>query len=156
MTAAGEVTRERTYSWVDPTVYTDAAQGRSGLELFQHLLEIDCPPPPIGQTLGFRLVEVDKGLAVFAIEPAEYLYNPIGSVHGGVYATLLDSAAGCAVPLSPTTTPYASAVATSTTPTPSVRGGRPSRTRRGRPTGPAWTTSRRPRPLPSWLKPASR
>ena len=97
MTAAGEAIRQRTYSWVDPTVYTDAAQGRSGLELFQHLLEIGCPPPPIGQTLGFRLVEVDKGLAVFAIEPAEYLYNPIGSVHGGVYATLLDSAAGCAV-----------------------------------------------------------
>ena len=89
--------RERTYTWADPQVYIDAAQGRSGLELFQHLLETNTPPPPISQTLGFRLVEVDKGLAVFAIEPAEHLYNPIGSVHGGVYATLLDSAAGCAV-----------------------------------------------------------
>ena len=97
MTAAEDAARERTYSWVDPKVYTDAAQGRSGLELFQYLLEINCPPPPIAQTLGFRLVEVDKGLAVFAIQPAEFLYNPIGSVHGGVYATLLDSAAGCAV-----------------------------------------------------------
>jgi uncharacterized protein (TIGR00369 family) len=92
-----ESARERTYTWVDPQVYIDAAQGRSGLELFQHLLETDTPPPPISQTLGFRLVEVGKGLAVFAIEPAEHLYNPIGSVHGGVYATLLDSAAGCAV-----------------------------------------------------------
>ena len=89
--------RERTYSWVDPQAYVEAAQGRSGLELFRHLLDHDFPPPPIAQTLGFRLVEVDKGLAVFAIEPNEYLYNPIGSVHGGVYATLLDSAAGCAV-----------------------------------------------------------
>jgi uncharacterized protein (TIGR00369 family) len=89
--------RERTYSWVDPKAYVEAASGRSGLELFRYLLDNDFPPPPIAQTLGFRLVEVDKGLAVFAIEPAEYLYNPIGSVHGGVYATLLDSAAGCAV-----------------------------------------------------------
>jgi uncharacterized protein (TIGR00369 family) len=97
VTAAGETARERTYSWVDPQVFLDAAQGRSGLELFQHLLEINAAPPPISSTLGFRLVEVDKGLAVFAIEPAEYLFNPIGSVHGGVYATLLDSAAGCAV-----------------------------------------------------------
>lgn len=91
------MTRERTYSWVNPQVFLDAAKGRSGLELFQHLLEIDAPPPPIASTLGFRLVEVGKGLAVFAVEPTEYLYNPIGSVHGGVYATLLDSAAGCAV-----------------------------------------------------------
>lgn len=89
--------RERTYDWIDPQVYVDAAKGRSGLELFRHLLENDVPPPPIARTLGFRLVEVDKGLAVFAIEAAEHLYNPIGSVHGGVYATLLDSAAGCAV-----------------------------------------------------------
>lgn len=92
-----EPVRERTYTWVDPKVYVEAAQGRSGLELFQYLLETDTPPPPISQTLGFRLVEVDKGLAVFAIEPAEHLFNPIGTVHGGVYATLLDSAAGCAV-----------------------------------------------------------
>lgn len=89
--------RQRTYSWVDPQVYVEAAQGRSGLELFRYLLDNDVPPPPIAQTLGFRLVEVDKGLAIFAIEPHEHLYNPIGSVHGGVYATLLDSAAGCAV-----------------------------------------------------------
>jgi uncharacterized protein (TIGR00369 family) len=89
--------RERTYTWVDPQAYVEAAQGRSGIELFRYLLDNDFPAPPIAQTLGFRLVEVDKGLAVFAIEPAEYLYNPIGSVHGGVYATLLDSAAGCAV-----------------------------------------------------------
>lgn len=99
MTATGnpEPGRERTYSWVDPKTYVEAAQGRSGLELFRYLLDHDVPPPPIAQTLGFRLVEVDKGLAVFAIDPREYLYNPIGSVHGGVYATLLDSAAGCAV-----------------------------------------------------------
>jgi uncharacterized protein (TIGR00369 family) len=47
--------------------------------------------------VGFRLVSVDAGTVVFALDPAEYHYNPIGSVHGGVYATLLDSAAGCAV-----------------------------------------------------------
>lgn len=89
--------RERAYSWIDPKTYTAAAEGRSGLELFQYLLATNTPPPPIARTLGFELVEVGDGTAVFEIRPEEYLYNPIGSVHGGVYATLLDSAAGCAV-----------------------------------------------------------
>jgi uncharacterized protein (TIGR00369 family) len=55
------------------------------------------PPPPIARLLDFTIVEVDEGRAVFAMEPAEWMYNPIGSVHGGIAATILDSCMGCAV-----------------------------------------------------------
>lgn len=53
--------------------------------------------PAIGETLKFSLIEVSEGRAVFAGTPGEHAYNPIGSVHGGYAATLLDSACGCAV-----------------------------------------------------------
>lgn len=52
--------------------------------------------PPIAETLDFDLVEVGDGIAVFAGTPGAKFYNPIGSVHGGYAATLLDSACGCA------------------------------------------------------------
>ncbi|MDN3029494.1 PaaI family thioesterase [Streptomyces sp. S.PB5] len=89
--------RSRTYEWDDPSI-TAAAVGRaSGLELLRQVQKGLLPAPPIGATLDFTLDEVDEGRAVFSITPGEEHYNPIGSVHGGVYATLLDSAAGCAV-----------------------------------------------------------
>src|SRR4030065_675700 len=56
----------------------------------------EVPQPPIGTPLGFRLVEVEYGRAVFECEPAEFHYNPIGTVHAGLASTLLDSAMGCA------------------------------------------------------------
>jgi uncharacterized protein (TIGR00369 family) len=55
------------------------------------------PPPPIMQTLGFSGFSFEDGRAVFRLTPQEFHYNPLGSVHGGVFATLLDSACGCAV-----------------------------------------------------------
>jgi uncharacterized protein (TIGR00369 family) len=55
------------------------------------------PPPPIAELLGFRLVEVEPGRAVFEVTPGERHYNPIGVVHGGLAMTLLDSAMGCSV-----------------------------------------------------------
>ncbi|MFJ5775401.1 PaaI family thioesterase [Streptomyces sp. NPDC093094] len=89
--------RTRTYEWQDPGV-TAAAVGRgTGLDLLRDMLAGLLPPPPVTATLGFALEEVDHGHAVFSLTPGEEHYNPIGSVHGGVYATLLDSAAGCAV-----------------------------------------------------------
>jgi uncharacterized protein (TIGR00369 family) len=57
----------------------------------------ELPPPPFASLLNFDLVEVSEGHAAFAVNPAEYHYNPIGVVHGGLAATLLDSAMGCAV-----------------------------------------------------------
>lgn len=53
--------------------------------------------PPIGETLEFRLVELERGRVVFEGFPSRKVFNPIGSVHGGYAATLLDSACGCAV-----------------------------------------------------------
>jgi uncharacterized protein (TIGR00369 family) len=60
--------------------------------------------PGIAVSLDYTLVEVDRGFAVFAGTPGEHAYNPIGSVHGGYAATLLDSACGCAVHSSLTAT----------------------------------------------------
>jgi uncharacterized protein (TIGR00369 family) len=57
----------------------------------------ELPPPPIATLMGFRGVEAEPGRAVFEILPGDEHYNPIGSVHGGVALTLLDSAMGCAV-----------------------------------------------------------
>lgn len=69
----------------------------TGLEFLHALMEGEIPPPPMAQTLGFRLVEVERGRALFSGTPAVDFYNPIGSVHGGWAATLLDSCMGCAV-----------------------------------------------------------
>jgi uncharacterized protein (TIGR00369 family) len=72
------------------------AAGLSGLELLRAFLAAG-KGPPIGLTLGFTLVEVEPGRAVFAGTPGPHAYNPLGVVHGGWAATLLDSACGCAV-----------------------------------------------------------
>lgn len=69
----------------------------SGLELLRGIVAGRVPAPPIGRTMGFRLVEVEPGRAVFEGRPGPHLLNPLGSVHGGVALTLIDSAAGCAV-----------------------------------------------------------
>jgi uncharacterized protein (TIGR00369 family) len=69
----------------------------SGLETLKAMLAGDLPAPPIAETLGFLLVEVGKGRAVFEGAPGPHLLNPLGSVHGGYALTLIDSACGCAV-----------------------------------------------------------
>jgi len=89
--------RSRTVTWEDPFEVLKAAPGRTGLELLKEVFEKRLPPPPIAQTMGFTGVHVEAGKAVFEGEPAEYLYNPIGVVHGGFAMALLDSAMGCAV-----------------------------------------------------------
>ena len=71
--------------------------GKSGLEIMQAMLHGEIPIPPIGQALSFYLMQVDDGLAIFQASPkAEYL-NPLGTIHGGFHAAILDSALGCAV-----------------------------------------------------------
>ena len=75
----------------------DQVAGRSGLEVLQSMLRGELPYPPIARTLSFQLVEVGEGRAVFQGTPGADHLNPMGTVHGGWYATLLDSALGCAV-----------------------------------------------------------
>ncbi len=89
--------RSRTFSWHDPLETAARASSLSGVQYMTAIAEGTLPPPPIAQLMGFSLIEVERGRAVFAFEPAEWMYNPIGSVHGGVAATLLDSCMGCAV-----------------------------------------------------------
>ncbi|MFF4799338.1 PaaI family thioesterase [Streptomyces sp. NPDC001351] len=89
--------RSRTYDWHDPAISAGAVGQGSGLHFLREILAGRLPAPPIAATLGMSIEEVDHGHAVFSLEPGEEHYNPIGSVHGGIYATMLDSAAGCAV-----------------------------------------------------------
>jgi uncharacterized protein (TIGR00369 family) len=71
--------------------------GKGGLELMQAMLRGELPWPPIARTLDFQLMEVGEGRAVFQGTPGPNHFNPMGGIHGGWYATLLDSALGCAV-----------------------------------------------------------
>ena len=92
----GEV-RSRTVRWADPLETAARLHEMNGREAMRVLMRGDVPPPPIAATLDLWPVEVEEGRAVFAVRPAEFHYNPIGVVHGGLAATLLDSAMGCAV-----------------------------------------------------------
>jgi uncharacterized protein (TIGR00369 family) len=96
-TSVNGAVRSRTYGWADPLETAARLAESSGLEALQALASGEIPPPPIAGTLGFRLAEVEAGRAAFEVTPAEFHYNPIGVVHGGLAATLLDSAMGCAV-----------------------------------------------------------
>ncbi len=94
---ATDATRERTYSWDDPAITAAAAREQDGASFLQALLDGTLPGAPIAHTLDFRPAFVQPGVVAFEFTPAEFHYNPIGSVHGGMIATLCDSACGCAV-----------------------------------------------------------
>ncbi len=75
----------------------DEVLGMSGLEFMTGILEGRLPGPPIGHTLGYTLHSVEDGRVVFRGAPSFAVTNPLGTVHGGWYGTLLDSAMACAV-----------------------------------------------------------
>jgi len=77
--------------------HPDQIAGKTGLQMMQAMLRGEIPYPHIAKTLNFLIVEVDSGRAVFQGTPGVEHLNPMGSVHGGWFATLLDSALGCAV-----------------------------------------------------------
>ena len=79
------------------TITAEQLQSMSGLEALSAMVAGELPVPPIGGLMGFRLVEVEKGRAVFEGTPGPNLLNPLGAVHGGYALTLIDSACGCAV-----------------------------------------------------------
>jgi uncharacterized protein (TIGR00369 family) len=89
--------RARTVTWADPAETARAAAGMDRLTALRALITGELPPPPIGSVMGFQLLEVEHGRAVFGLEPAEWMYNPMGIVHGGVAATILDTCMGVAV-----------------------------------------------------------
>ena len=71
-------------------------QPKTGLQILQAMIDFQAGIP-IGETLQFTLAHVEPGRAVFRATPGQHAYNPVGIVHGGYAATLLDSACGCAV-----------------------------------------------------------
>ena len=89
--------RTRTVTWSDPTATALAGRGRPGLEFLRQMRDGAVPPPPIVSLMGIGLADVEEGFVAMTLPAAEYLYNPIGVVHGGALATLLDSVMGCAV-----------------------------------------------------------
>ena len=92
------MTRFRTVTWDDPAPVRIVGGARSGLELMRAIAAGDLPAPPVARLLGFDLAEpVEEGRATFVMDAAEEHLNPLGTVHGGMLTTLLDSAMGCAV-----------------------------------------------------------
>ena len=75
----------------------EQVKGLAGMQVFDAMLAGTLPYPPIGETMDFLLIEIEPGRAVFQGRPMLRHYNPIGVVHGGWMATLLDSCVGCAV-----------------------------------------------------------
>ena len=84
--------RERVVRWEDPAEAAQRVAGMSGLEALRAMQEGKIAAPPIGELMGIRGVEVEEGRAVVAVEPAEFHANNTGAAHGGLAATLLDSA----------------------------------------------------------------
>ncbi len=89
--------RSRIVTWEDPSVGAALARELSGLDYLNMIADGRIPPPPIAALLGMSLGEIEPGRVTFTLDIGEHLYNPIGSVHGGICCTLLDSAMGCAV-----------------------------------------------------------
>ncbi len=95
--AAQDPVRSRTVTWEDPAIGIAAGGRMRGIDYLRAMAEGRIPIPALLPLLGIEPEEVEEGRVVFSLVPAEYHYNPMGGVHGGVSATLFDSAMGCAV-----------------------------------------------------------
>jgi uncharacterized protein (TIGR00369 family) len=84
-------------SWEDPAELAARGRTMAGIEFLRAIRDGELPPPPMARLMGMRLAEVEEGRAAFVATPGEQHFNPIGVVHGGLAATLLDSALGVAV-----------------------------------------------------------
>jgi uncharacterized protein (TIGR00369 family) len=91
------MTRTRTISWGDPQAAAAAAATLPGLDALHAIIAGKISAPPIAELVGFTITAAAPGLVTMELPIGEYHYNPIGSVHGGIAATLLDSVMGCAI-----------------------------------------------------------
>jgi len=89
--------RSITVTWKDPLQMAQAARGMAGIDFLRGVRDGTIQAAPIQELIGMKLAEVEPGRAVWELVPAEQHYNPIGVVHAGIAATMLDSAMACAV-----------------------------------------------------------
>jgi uncharacterized protein (TIGR00369 family) len=96
MTSSTSAGRSETFTWTDPAIALQQLPLLSGLDYFAGLRDGSIAPPPIASLMKFDLIEATHGHVEFVCRPGEAHYNPLGTVHGGVACTLLDTALGCA------------------------------------------------------------
>ena len=89
--------RTRLVTWDDPRPMAALRSTMSGLEILKAVIDGRIPRPPMGRLMNIWLAEAERGHIVFEADLGEYHYNPLGMIHGGFAATLLDSAMGCCV-----------------------------------------------------------
>ncbi|WP_433651692.1 PaaI family thioesterase [Micromonospora zamorensis] len=97
MTQTQEPARSRTFSWADPAANAALVGRRSGIDMLRAMIAGELAAPPVMHLLDMSRMEADEGRVSVELTPQEFHYNPLGTVHGGVLSTLLDTAAGCAV-----------------------------------------------------------
>jgi uncharacterized protein (TIGR00369 family) len=97
MTQTQDAGRTRTFGWTDPGVHASLIGRRSGLELLQAMSAGELPAPPIMHLIDLAAMRAEEGSVTLELDPQEFHYNPLGTVHGGVISTLLDTAAACSV-----------------------------------------------------------
>jgi uncharacterized protein (TIGR00369 family) len=92
-----ETERRRVVEWEDPTPHVQRGMTMRPLDYLSEMVHGEIPKAPIAELLNMWGVEIEEGRALFAAQPGEEHYNPIGVVHGGLVATLIDSTLACAI-----------------------------------------------------------
>lgn len=91
-------TETRTHAWTPPSaVDLTSLAGKDGLGQLRAMVDGEMPPPPVMSLVGVTDFRPERGTVTVEMPAAEFLYNPLGSLHGGVISILLDTAAGCSV-----------------------------------------------------------
>ncbi|MEU8183995.1 PaaI family thioesterase [Micromonospora sp. NPDC049044] len=97
MTQTQEPARSRTFTWADPALNAAQIGKLSGLDMIRSMIAGELATPPVMHLIDMARMAAEEGQVVVELTPQEFHYNPLGSVHGGVLSTLLDTAAACAV-----------------------------------------------------------
>ncbi len=91
-----DASRSMTVTWDDPATALPALRSLAGLDYLRRVQRGELPAPPIAQVFGVSFSEIEDGRIVAQVEPTEAFFNPLGTVHGGLACTVLDTVLGCA------------------------------------------------------------